>query len=100
MDLQMPGMGGLEAARKIRTAEEADGGARRVPIIALTASVMEEDRAEALAAGMDGFLPKPFKQPDLFAILDAHLKPAAPDPETKAAPVSKTEAQSPNRKAS
>jgi CheY-like chemotaxis protein len=58
MDLHMPGSDGIEAARRIRVAE-SERGARRTPIIALTANALDEDREACLAAGMDGFLTKP-----------------------------------------
>ncbi len=57
MDLHLPGMDGLEAAKQIR-ALGAEGG--RVPIIALTANAFAEDREACRAAGMDGFIVKPF----------------------------------------
>ena len=57
MDLQMPVMGGLEAARKIRAGSHPR--AATVPIIALTANAFEEDRREALDSGMNGFVSKP-----------------------------------------
>lgn len=56
MDLRMPGMGGLEAIRQIRSDEE---GEARVPIIVVTASAFDEDVARAAEAGADAFLPKP-----------------------------------------
>ena len=59
MDVQMPGMDGLEAARRIRAAEAESGGAKPARILALTANAYPEDREAALAAGMDGFLVKP-----------------------------------------
>ena len=62
----MPGMDGLEAARRIRAAE---GDARRTPIIALTANAFAEDRDACLAAGMDGFLVKPLDRERLAAAL-------------------------------
>ncbi|MYN07271.1 MHYT domain-containing protein [Pseudoduganella aquatica] len=58
MDVQMPDVDGLEATRRIR-AQEAQQGRGRVPIIAMTASVLEKDREATSAAGMDGFAPKP-----------------------------------------
>ena len=58
MDLQMPGMDGLEAARTIRRAERT-AGQRPVPIVAMSASVLDADRIAAEAAGMDGFVNKP-----------------------------------------
>ncbi|MGR4862800.1 PAS domain S-box protein [Caulobacter sp. LARHSG274] len=56
MDVQMPGIDGLEAARRIRA---LPGPAARTPIIALTANVMSHQRASYLAAGMDGVAAKP-----------------------------------------
>ena len=56
MDVQMPGIDGLEAARRIRAAGGVNG---RTPIIALTANVLSHQRAEYLAAGMDGVVGKP-----------------------------------------
>ena len=55
MDIQMPGMDGLEATRRIR--EELH--MTQMPIIALTAGALAEQREQAIAVGMDGFLPKP-----------------------------------------
>ncbi|HTV38516.1 MAG TPA: response regulator, partial [Xanthobacteraceae bacterium] len=68
MDLHMPGMDGIEAARRIRAIEAEEGGAR-TPIVALTANASDEDRDACLAAGMDGFLIKPFDRDRLAAAL-------------------------------
>lgn len=58
MDVQMPVMDGLSATREIRELEKATTGVH-IPIIALTASVLDEDRVAARNAGMDGFVSKP-----------------------------------------
>lgn len=68
LDVQMPGMDGLEATRRIR-AIEAQHGMPRTPIIAITASVLEKDRRSAHEAGMDGFTSKPIDVAALFAEL-------------------------------
>ncbi|PWV65876.1 PAS domain S-box protein [Plasticicumulans acidivorans] len=68
MDVHMPGVDGLEATRRIRRAEREQGRAA-VPIIALTASVLAEDRLAARAAGMNGFVSKPVE----LAQLDAEI---------------------------
>jgi len=67
MDCQMPVMDGLTATQEIRGREAGSGG--RMPIIALTANAMEANRERCLAAGMDDFLPKPFTQVQLAAVL-------------------------------
>lgn len=58
MDCQMPVMDGYEATQAIRKWEK-DNDKPRLPIIALTASVFEEDRNHCIAVGMDDFLTKP-----------------------------------------
>jgi len=66
MDVQMPEMNGHEATRALRRLE-AERGQSSTPVIALTASVLEEDRLEAREAGMDGFAIKPIDLPELTA---------------------------------
>ena len=71
MDIQMPGMDGLDAARRIRAAEKAAGEDRPTRILALTANAQAEDREAALAAGMEGLLTKPLDRDRLRDVLDA-----------------------------
>ena len=67
MDVKMPVMDGLSAARAIRGLERAD--AKTIPIIAITANTFQEDRDSAKEAGMDGFVPKPFDAEQLYDVL-------------------------------
>ncbi|MDP9431812.1 MAG: response regulator [Actinomycetota bacterium] len=66
MDCHMPVLDGFEATQRLRS---SGGPATRVPIIALTASALAEDRRRCLAAGMDDFLPKPISRGALAAAL-------------------------------
>jgi CheY-like chemotaxis protein len=68
MDVQMPGMDGFEATETIRLKEQGTG--RRVPIIALTAHAMKEDRERCLKVGMDGSLPKPIQSKSLYEAVE------------------------------
>jgi PAS domain S-box-containing protein len=68
MDIQMPGMDGLETTRRLRALQDA-GELRRFPIIALTAHAMASDRAASLAAGMDEHLTKPMQLEQLRRVL-------------------------------
>ncbi|HEX5509778.1 MAG TPA: ATP-binding protein [Pseudolabrys sp.] len=68
MDVRMPGLDGLEAARRIRAAEKEAGGPR-TRIVALTANAQMEDREACLAAGMDGLLVKPLDRDQLADVL-------------------------------
>jgi CheY-like chemotaxis protein len=69
MDVHMPRLDGLETTMRIREDERQSG--RHVPIIALTASAMVEDREQCLAAGMDAYLAKPIQRQLLLDAIGA-----------------------------
>lgn len=69
MDLRLPVMGGLEAAREIRA---LDGGLQ-VKIVAITASAFAQQREEVLAAGLDDFIRKPYRREEIFDCMARHL---------------------------
>ncbi len=73
MDVQMPGIDGMEATRRIR-AKPSDS---HIPIVALTANAMQEDRQACHAAGMNDFLAKPVRQQELKECLERWMKPVS-----------------------
>src|ERR1700738_4435299 len=81
MDIQMPVMDGLEAMRLIRQRERQDG-AKRTPIIALTASALENDVRDSLYAGADLHVSKPVKKATLLAAIESVVPAAAAPPPT------------------
>ena len=76
MDMSLPVIDGWEATRILK----ADPATAKIPVIALTAHAMAEDRAKAMAAGCDDFDTKPVELPRLLGKIDAMLKtpPATP----------------------
>jgi signal transduction histidine kinase/AmiR/NasT family two-component response regulator/HPt (histidine-containing phosphotransfer) domain-containing protein len=72
MDMRMPEMDGLEACRRIRALPNGS-----LPIVALTANALAEERERCLAAGMDGYLTKPLEPETLYAELYRWLRPAS-----------------------
>lgn len=76
MDIQMPGMSGLEATAIIR--KLPDAAKANVPILALTANAFRADNERYLAAGMDACLTKPFEEGALYRELEGLLRPAGP----------------------
>jgi len=74
MDLQMPGMDGLELTRRLKH----DPGLADIVIVALTAYAMKGDEGKAIEAGCDGYITKPIDTRTLAAMIAAHLERAAP----------------------
>jgi two-component system, sensor histidine kinase and response regulator len=68
MDIQMPGMDGLEATAAIRKKEISTGA--HIPIIAMTAHALKGDRERRFAGGMDGYVSKPIRTAELFAAIE------------------------------
>ena len=69
MDCHMPDLDGFEATRRIRELEKVGRLSRHIPIIALTANVMQKDRESCLGAGMDDYISKPVNVDQLTSIL-------------------------------
>jgi CheY-like chemotaxis protein len=73
MDVQMPGLDGYEATRRIRALEADSPGGRHIPIVAMTANVFREDIERCMAAGMDGHIGKPIDFDEVLQKLDEYL---------------------------
>jgi len=89
MDVQMPGMDGLAATASIRKKERETG--THLPIVAMTAHAMKGDRTRFLAAGMDGYIPKPVRAQELIKVIEGIL----PDTEDGRPEAASTEDPSP-----
>ena len=91
MDVQMPEMDGLEAARRIR-AEDSPARDPQIPIIALTAHALDQDRERSFAAGMDDHISKPIDSETIAQILARHIgrfappRPSVPEPSAEENP--------------
>ncbi|HEV8230337.1 MAG TPA: response regulator, partial [Candidatus Limnocylindria bacterium] len=70
MDIQLPGMDGVSALEKLR----ADAATSRIPVVAMTASVMKEDRERFDKAGFDGFITKPIDVKAFPDQIRAHIR--------------------------
>jgi signal transduction histidine kinase/DNA-binding response OmpR family regulator len=77
MDVQMPEMNGVEATRRLRQREQASG-ARRTPVVLFASRDMVDDETHLLEAGMDAYLPKPFRRDELYEMVEGtHAQVAA-----------------------
>jgi CheY-like chemotaxis protein len=74
MDIQLPGMDGLELTRRLK----ADPATRHIVVLAMTAYAMKGDEQKALSAGCDGYVSKPIDTRVVPGIIRAHLDRAAP----------------------
>jgi two-component system cell cycle response regulator DivK len=72
MDIQLPGIDGLEATRQLK----ADEATRAIPVIALTALAMKGDEERIRAAGCDGYIAKPIRYQEVLATIAAQLAQA------------------------
>jgi PAS domain S-box-containing protein len=77
MDVQMPEMGGFEAAAAIRAREAGSG--RHQPIVAMTAHALDGDRERCLKGGFDGYIAKPISERELFAVIEEVMAGRSPD---------------------
>jgi CheY-like chemotaxis protein len=73
MDIELPGIGGIEALRQLR----GDAATQTIPVIAVTASMMPDDRQRIMAAGFDGFQGKPLSMKELLTTIRQVLEQAA-----------------------
>lgn len=74
MDVQMPIMNGFEATREIRKIEQSSGKGGAIPIIAMTASLLKSDVDNCYEAGMDNYIPKPYKSEELIVPIYEEMK--------------------------
>ena len=76
MDIQLPGMDGLAATTLLKQ----DPATAAIPIIALTAMAMKEDKEKTRTAGCDAYIAKPLRYQELYAAIDALLAARQPQP--------------------
>jgi len=70
MDIQLPGMSGIEALKALH----ADPATAAIPVVAITASVMQQDRQQVMGAGFDGFIEKPINLRNFLATVQDALQ--------------------------
>lgn len=90
MDCRMPVLDGYAASRRWREREAAEAGRRRLPIVAMTANAMAEDRGRCLQAGMDDYLSKPLSRRRLHDCLQRWLDHAEAATQAPRAPQATT----------
>lgn len=70
MDIQLPGMNGMEALKVLR----ADAATANIPVVAITASVMTQDRQQIMDTGFNGFIEKPINLKEFLATVQASVR--------------------------
>jgi CheY-like chemotaxis protein len=74
MDIMLPEKNGFEITTQIREYERQQGKKKGVPIIALTANTLDNDKDKCIQAGMNDYLPKPFSPDELYSIIDQFIE--------------------------
>ncbi|HKL31860.1 MAG TPA: response regulator [Tangfeifania sp.] len=70
MDIMLPELNGFEITAEIRKWEKEEGIENGIPIVALTANTLDNDKEKCLNAGMDDYLPKPFSPEELYEVIE------------------------------
>ncbi len=73
MDIMLPEKNGFEITSDIREYEDSTGKAEKVPIVALTANTLDNDKDKCIQAGMNDYLPKPFTPGELYSIVELYI---------------------------
>jgi CheY-like chemotaxis protein len=74
MDIEMPIMDGLTCSKRIRDLQRSGDIVKHIPIVAVSANARAEQMEQALDAGVDGFITKPFRMPELTSVISKLLK--------------------------
>ncbi len=70
MDIMLPEKNGFEITAQIRKWEQDQGKENEIPIVALTANTLDNDKEKCLKAGMNDYLPKPFSAEELYEVIE------------------------------
>jgi len=74
MDIEMPVMDGLTCSKRIRDLQKSGDIVKHIPIVAVSANARAEQMKQALDAGVDGFITKPFRMPELTSVISKLLE--------------------------
>lgn len=73
MDIMLPEKNGFEITSEIRAYEDSTGKTEKIPIVALTANTLDNDKDKCIEAGMNDYLPKPFTPDELYTVVKLYL---------------------------